>query len=129
VAVLVVVLVVTNLLTLAALLWTRFRPASHEQPDERLASAARTALRPVGTPGSRRVITVEILNPIELAGSRGRVAGVAGSLVPGLIRRVVYDQAVREIRRTMREHQVVADVRLLEVRREVTYRPAQAASS
>jgi hypothetical protein len=58
------------------------------------------------------VITIEILNPIELAGTRGWWAGIAGSLAPGLTNRVVYDQAIRLVRTQLADHDVVADVRL-----------------
>ena len=64
------------------------------------------------TSSVRRVITIEILNPIELAGSRGWWAGIAGSLAPGLTNRVVYDQAIKLVRRQLADHDVVADVRL-----------------
>jgi hypothetical protein len=58
------------------------------------------------------VITIEILNPIELAGTRGWWAGIAGSLAPGLTNRVVYDQAINLVRTQLADHDVVADVRL-----------------
>jgi len=58
------------------------------------------------------VITIEILNPIELAATRGRLVGMAGSLAPGLTRRIVYDQAVRNKKRQLAEEHVVADVRV-----------------
>jgi hypothetical protein len=58
----------------------------------------------------RRIITVEVLNPIELAASRGRLAWLAGSLVPGLTKRVVYDQVVKQMRTMFARHGVVADV-------------------
>jgi hypothetical protein len=61
----------------------------------------------------RRLITVEILNPIELATARGgRVAGLAGTLAPGLTRRIVYDQTLRILRRELTGKDVLADVRV-----------------
>jgi hypothetical protein len=62
---------------------------------------------------TRRLITVEILNALELAAGRGgRLAGLAGSLAPGLTRRVVYDQTVKALRRELGRMVVHADVRL-----------------
>jgi hypothetical protein len=115
VGVLVLLLVLTNLVTLGVLAWHLLRPTG-EEPDEVVAAALDDAPRPSGALGIRRIITIEILNPIELAGSRGRVAGLAGSLVPGITRRVVYDQALKQIRRDMREYNVIADVRLHTIR-------------
>lgn len=107
--VLVVVLVATNLAALAALVVSR-----------------RAAMLPPGIaatppPGAatnrvRRLITVEILNPIELAAARGRVAGIAGSVVPEVTRRIVYDRAAKILKRDLAGYDVVADVRIHTVR-------------
>jgi hypothetical protein len=109
---LVLLLLGTNLLTLALLLWWRLRPVDHPAPDPVVAATV-NAMRPVvSTSSTRRIITIEILNPIELAGTRGRLAGLAGSLAPGITRRIVYDQAMKNLHRQLIEEQVVADVRL-----------------
>jgi len=108
----VVLLVVTNVLSLGAVLVLRRRT-----PLEADGEDAFTAPRPAGvTARSRRLITIEVLNPIELVGTRGRVAGLAGSLAPGLARRVVYDQVLKTLRRELADKQVVADVRLHHLR-------------
>jgi hypothetical protein len=110
---LLIVLIVTNLATLAAVGWLLLRPVPHPRPDEVLARSLARHRRPaVSTSSTRRVITIEILNAIELAGNRGRLAGIAGSLAPGITHRVVYDQAIKLVRRQLAEEQVVADVRL-----------------
>jgi hypothetical protein len=112
VLILVIVLVATNLITLGALAWYVLRPVEHPAPEAALARAL-TDRRPGPSSTSiRRVITIEILNPIELAGSRGRWAGIAGSLAPGITNRVVYDQAIKLVRQQLAGHNVVADVRL-----------------
>lgn len=114
--VLVIVLVVTNLVTLAALGWLQLRPQEHPAPDP-VVQASLDAMRPVAQTGTvRRIITIEILNPIELAGTRGRLAGIAGSLAPGITRRIIYDQAIRNLRHQLIRERVVADVRLHQVR-------------
>lgn len=116
--VLVVVLAVTNVVTAALLVRLLLRPVEHPKPDAALA-ASLTARHPaVSTTGTRRLITIEILNPIELAGKRGRLAGIAGSFAPGITRRVVYDQALKLVRTELASHRVVADVRLHVVRPE-----------
>ena len=108
----VILLVATNVASLGTLLWFLYGPEQHPAPDAAVRRAVeRGAAR--GLPGTaRRVITIEILNPIELAGTRGRLVGIAGSLAPGLTRRIVYDQAVRDIKRQLARERVVADVRV-----------------
>jgi hypothetical protein len=112
VVVLAVVLVVTNLLTLGALAYVALRPAPHPRPDEAVARVLDQRPPIASSSATRRVISVEVLNPIELAATRGRMAGLAGSLAPGLIRRVVYDQTLKTMRRQLSEEGVAADVRL-----------------
>jgi hypothetical protein len=116
VLVLVLVLVGTNLATLAVLGWRYIRPRARPKPDP-LVAASLDGMRPAASTSSvRRIITIEILNPIELAGTRGRLAGIAGSLAPGITRRIVYDQAIRNLQRQLVEEGVVADVRLHQIR-------------
>ena len=43
--------------------------------------------------GKTRLITVEILNPLELAATQNRFAGMIGTFAPERIRRVVYERA------------------------------------
>ena len=64
------------------------------------------------TTGKRRVITIEILNPLELAATKSRFGGVAAAVAPGALRRLVYEQTVREMRVQMAEEGVVAEVGL-----------------
>jgi hypothetical protein len=112
VLVLVIVLIVTNLATLGGLVWLHLRPQQHPAPDPMIAASLETMRSPTSTSSLRRIITIEILNPIELAGTRGRVLGAAGSLAPGIARRIVYDQVARTLRTQLGERQVVADVRV-----------------
>jgi hypothetical protein len=113
VLVLVIILVVTNLVTLGVLGWFLLRPTEQPAPDEKLARAISAAAGASSSSvASRRLITVEVLNPIELAGTRGRLVGIAGSLAPGITRRLVYDQVLKTLRRKLSEERVVADVRL-----------------
>jgi hypothetical protein len=117
VLILLIVLVLTNLVTLGVLGWYLLRPVEHPRPDARLATSLHRHHRPaMSTSGTRRVITIEILNPIEVAGTRSRWAGIAGALAPGITHRVVYDHAMRIVRRQLVKERVVADVRLHVVR-------------
>jgi hypothetical protein len=131
VVVLVIVLIVTNLVTLGVLAWFLLRPQDQPAPDEELARALSAAAGPSSSSaGNRRLITIEILNPIELAGTRGRLVGIAGSLAPGITRRLVYDQALKLVRRQLAAERVVADVRLHVFRPEVPVdRPVHAVES
>jgi hypothetical protein len=108
---LVVVLLVSNVVTIGALIVAlRVRLGSELPPDPALAQALPAARGSAGHP--RRVISVEIHNPIELAGHRNRMFGIAGSFVPDLTRRVVYDQTAKMLRDGLAENRVVADVRV-----------------
>lgn len=126
--VLVILLIVTNLVTIGLLAYVAFWPPGEAGPDPRLAQALDGSLpRTVSATGTRRVISVEVLNVIELARTRGRLAGLAGSLVPGLTARIVYDQTIKTMRRQLVEEQVVADVRLHTLRPLPPARPAKRA--
>ncbi|MFT4264225.1 MAG: hypothetical protein QM572_12635 [Nocardioides sp.] len=62
--------------------------------------------------GPRRVITIEILNPLELAASQSRAARLLGGLTPTVITRIVYDQASKQIMETLEDEGVAAEVRV-----------------
>jgi hypothetical protein len=120
VLVLVVVLAVTNAITAAVLVWYLVRPVEHPSPDAQLAARLQPA---TSTSSPRRVITIEILNAVELARTRGRLAGLAGSIAPGVTRRIVYDQAIKLVRQQLAGEGVAADVRLHVVRATVAAAP------
>jgi hypothetical protein len=118
---LVIVLVVTNLVTaLVLVLRLRRMPAGADEAE------VFEAPRPPGVrERDRRLITIEVLNPLELATARGgRIAGLAGSIAPGLTRRVVYDQVFKTLRRELDTMAVHADVRLHTLRPVPRTRPA-----
>jgi hypothetical protein len=113
---LVIILVTTNVATIVAfaVFMRRHTTDSHgDSPHDPRVTELLAAASP-NSAGSRtrRIISVEILNPLELAGVRGRVFGIAGSFVPHLTRRIVYDQTVRQLREQLAAHHVVADVRV-----------------
>ena len=62
--------------------------------------------------GRQRFLTVEILNPLELARERNKFAGVAGVVAPSAVRAIVYEQAAEITRTRLAEHGVAADVQI-----------------
>jgi hypothetical protein len=120
---LLLLLVVTNVAAMAVIGWLLLRPGVHE-PDPLLMCAVDGTTPPAGAVGTRRVITFEILNAVELASERGRVVSLAGALAPGLLKRVVIDQVVRRMKRDLKAQGVIADVRLHVIRPEPQPRPA-----
>ena len=78
---LVIVLVVTNVVAFSVLATQRQRPAEVDAPvDPDIDAALAAAERPAAPGRGRRIISIEILNPIELAGARHRMFGIAGSI-------------------------------------------------
>ena len=62
--------------------------------------------------GRKRLLVVEILNPLELATAQHKLAGVAGSFAPATVRSIVYDQAAKITREQLAQHNVQADVQV-----------------
>ena len=62
--------------------------------------------------GRQRFMTVEILNPLELARAQNKFAGVAGAVAPSAVRAIVYEQAAKITRTRLAEHGVAADVQI-----------------
>lgn len=65
---------------------------------------------PVPAIPNRPIITVEILNPIELATSQVRAAALVGSWKPDMITKIVYEEAVKQMCAQFAEEGVVAEV-------------------
>jgi hypothetical protein len=58
------------------------------------------------------LISIEILNPMELASQESPLAGPLGRIAPGLIRKLVYQRATDMLRQQLGEHGVQAEVRI-----------------
>ncbi|WP_028080161.1 hypothetical protein [Solimonas soli] len=71
------------------------------------------ALPPDGS--ARPLITVEILNPFELATQRVAVAAIGARLAPRVIERIVYQQTSSILRTEIAKHGVEARVRICHV--------------
>ncbi|UDY22346.1 hypothetical protein [Nocardioides sp. Kera G14] len=65
-----------------------------------------------GDLGPRRLITIEILNPLEVAAKHSRAAKLLGGVTPAMISRIVYDQASTQILETLEEEGIAAEVRV-----------------
>lgn len=112
------VLIAANLALLAWLLWRDLRlrralAAVQRQLDDwgaaGLAAQARSAVAALGRPA---LISVEILNPLELAVRESPLARRFGSLAPELVRREVYKEIYQRLCVQLQEQGVVAEVRL-----------------
>ncbi|MBJ8346183.1 hypothetical protein [Antrihabitans sp. YC2-6] len=51
--------------------------------------------------GRGRIITIEILNPLEVASGQSWFAGIASSLAPSLVTKTVYDTAAKMMRQEL----------------------------
>jgi bacterioferritin-associated ferredoxin len=95
----------------------RLRRTARQLENEVRQAAARAAALPpdlveaLGV-GGRRVITIELLNPFELAGRSSWFARPLSAVTPDLLRNVVYQRAVTMFRELSSEYGVEADVRL-----------------
>jgi hypothetical protein len=62
--------------------------------------------------GRKRLLTVEILNPLELASAHNKLAGLASGIAPAAVRALVYEQAAKITQQELAKQQVEADVQV-----------------
>ena len=62
--------------------------------------------------GKRRLLVIEILNPIELARSRSRASTLLAAMAPDRLRKVVIEQTAKEMREQMQLEGVEAEIRV-----------------
>lgn len=62
--------------------------------------------------GTRRLLVVEILNPLDVALSRNRAAGVLAAMAPERLRKIVVEQASREMVAEMADQGLEVEVRV-----------------
>ncbi len=107
------------MVTVAAWLVWRLRQlqglvATLEQDHRRLTEAWKmlppdsSALLPKGT---APLISIEILNPVELASKESRFAAPLGVVAPSVIRRLVYERTVAMLQDELIKYGVQAEVR------------------
>jgi hypothetical protein len=116
--VVIIVLLVLILVAFGALLWllrgllARQRAIAQQLLELVPAEALPVPLDDQFAAGGRRLLVIDILNPLELAASQVKIAGPAGAVAPGLIRKVVYDQAVKITQTELAKQGVQADVQV-----------------
>lgn len=59
------------------------------------------------------MLSIRILNPMELAAQKHWVAGVAGRLTPGIVRRIVSHEAAKIVRLELPKYGVIAEVEVI----------------
>lgn len=59
------------------------------------------------------MLSVRILNPMELAAQKHWAAGLAGRITPGLVRRIVSMEAAKILRQELPKYGVVAEVEVV----------------
>lgn len=60
---------------------------------------------------SCELISIQLLNPMELAAQQSKLASALGSLTPSLIRRIVHNEAIKITRKELERHGAKAQVR------------------
>lgn len=109
--------VVALLLSLGLLAWVlqlRMQLVRLERETARLAESVALQAPPAlrEAPGTPMRISIEILNPVELARKESWFAGAFGSLTPALLRRIVYARTLTIMQQQLEQFHVKADVRL-----------------
>jgi hypothetical protein len=116
------VLLVLLVIACAAFVWLLLRLQKQQAlldtllRDQMALDRAWNALPPDATQlagaGSSSFVSIEILNPVELAAKESSFAGPLGNIAPTLLRKIVYQRAVAIIREDLLKHGVQADVRI-----------------
>ncbi|MGH8528816.1 MAG: hypothetical protein ACRETN_03095 [Nevskiales bacterium] len=108
-------------LNLAALLILVWRFARLQRLGTALAVAAAPIVPPPTSPpeleallaeGRRMLISIEILNPMQLAAKESWFASVFGTLSPALIKKIVNERTQKMLETQLKDYGVEADVRL-----------------
>jgi septal ring factor EnvC (AmiA/AmiB activator) len=106
------------LLALSVLFWqynrlgTRLREMEQTLASLRAEKAAFPEdFRRLLAAGQSEVISIRLLNPMELAKRQSRLAGVFGTLTPSLIKRIVHNEAIKITRKELEKHGAKAEVR------------------
>lgn len=117
-----ITVLVLLLAALAGVAWLLLRLQRQQQlletlrQDQQALNAAWNALPPdaaqLATVGSACFVSLEILNPVELAAKESSLAGPLGNIAPALLRRIVYQRAVAIIREDLLKHGVQAEVKI-----------------
>lgn len=114
-----ILLLVLNAVVLASLLgwqfWQRRELRSLQAQCQQLQLVAQTLPEDArALLGTERplLLSIEILNPMQVAAQQSWLANAFGSLTPGLVRRIVYERAQDIVRQEVLKHGLEAEVRL-----------------
>lgn len=118
-ALLIYAVLILMLLALGLLLWQFDRLGKRLQSLEqtlKTLQAERAAFpaefrKLLASGGPTELISIEILNPMELAAQQSRLASTLGSLTPSLVRRIVHNEAIKIVRQELEKHGAKAQVR------------------
>ena len=109
--------VITLLVSIGLLAWVlKLRQQLAVLEAQSKVTAARLGTAPVAVrdaAGKPMLLTIEILNPVELARKESWFAGAFGSLTPTLLRRIVYARTLVIMQEQLLQFDVKADVQLL----------------
>jgi hypothetical protein len=112
-------LLTINALALAALLWRQSRQRAELHTLQSHCEQLRVGMQTLPAdaqallgPERPLLLSIEILNPMQVAATQSWFASTFGSLTPGLVRRVVYERAVGIVRQEVLKHGLEAEVRL-----------------
>lgn len=109
-----IISLLTSLGLLAWILKLRERLTALEAQSSSFATRLGTLPTATREPDGRpMLLTIEILNPIELARKESWVAGAFGSITPTLLRRIVYARTLTIMQQQLLQFDVKADVQLL----------------
>ncbi len=117
-----ITLLVLLVVAVAGFAWLLQRMKQQQQlldtllQDQQALNAAWNALPPdaaqLANVGAASFMSLEILNPVELASKESSFAGPLGSIAPGLLRKIVYQRAAAIIREDLVKHGVQAEVKI-----------------
>jgi hypothetical protein len=118
----ILVLLIANLIALVAL-GLRHQRLRTELAELRTRAEALSAgaaplpedLRRMAREGAS-MLSIRILNPMELAAQKHWIAGIAGRITPGLVRRIVSNEAAKIVRQELPKYGVIAEVEVVGAR-------------
>ena len=110
------VLSLLSLVATASLAWHLHRQNSHlrGEADNQIAKDLKL-LEDANSERPRLVITLEILNPLELVAERSWIGGKVSALSPALMHRIVVKQTRDQLTAGMRENGVEVDAKIVRI--------------
>lgn len=100
------------LIVASLLLWRWQRVAAQLTSLSAQAGASDEQARKALAQAETMLLTVEVLNPLELAREHSRIGSSLAGVAPGLVRKRVYQQVARELGAELAERGVEANVEI-----------------